>query len=350
MKKVLCLVMATLMTLSLTACGNGSSETESKELNMLLYPDYVPESVIEAFEEETGITVNVDYVDNDTMIYTKWSESPKGYDLSQPNISTLHAMMDAGMLKELDLENIPNNKYISTEACDPAFEEEDNKYAIPYNVSGGYTWIYNPETCPIEITCVDDLLKDEMKDQLVTMPYSYWWYPIALKHLGYSETSTDETEIAEATEWVKKLVANVKVFDGATPSTSVENGECSVALSFASDSARALMEDPNLEVLYLDDMIFTAYAQYWVVGSESPNAVNAEKFINFICDPENYAECISTYPALSVNEEALKYVSDDFKKVEDMFDVPEGVSLLDFNTPADALSLYDEQWNQIMTQ
>ena len=96
---------------------------------------------------------------------------------------------------------------------------------------------------------MDDLLDEKLRGQIVTMPYSFMWYPSALMHLGYSDSSTDEKEIAEATEWVKKLTANVKVFDGATPSSSVKNGECSVALTFASDASRALLDDPDLDYL-----------------------------------------------------------------------------------------------------
>lgn len=353
MKKVVSVVLVLAMTMGITACGNSSKSAErSKELNVLLYPEYVPEEVIEEFEKETGIQVNIDYIDNDTMIYSKWSEDPKGYDLSQPAISTLHALIEADMLKEINLDNVPNDKYMSTKSCDATFTEEDGKYAIPYNISGGYTWIYNPDTCPIEITSLDDLVSEEMKGQIVTMPYSFMWYPVALKHLGYSEKSTDPNEIAEATEWVKRLIANVKVFDGATPSSSVKNGECSVAMSFASDASKALLENPSLKMIKTDDMLFTNIAQYWVVGKESPNAENAEKFINYICNPENYAKCLSTYPAISANDEALNYVTEDYKSVEDMFTIPDDKqdSIVNLDISTEAMTLYDEEWNKLMTE
>ena len=176
-------------------------------------------------------------------------------------------------------------------------------------------------------------------------------YPTALMHLGYSDSSTDEKEIAEATEWVKKLTANVKVFDGATPSSSVKNGECSVALTFASDASRALLDDPDLDYLKVEDQTFMQCTQYWVIGKQSPNSKNAEKFIDYICDPKIYAECLNTYPAISNNEEALNYVSDDYKKIEGMLEIPDDKKsyILNSDLPTDALSAYDEQWNKIMS-
>ena len=83
-RKFLALTAALVLaaTTGLASCGNNSgSKGDTKELNMILYPDYVPQSVIDSFEKETGIKCNIDYVDNDTLIYTKWSEDPKGYDI-----------------------------------------------------------------------------------------------------------------------------------------------------------------------------------------------------------------------------------------------------------------------------
>lgn len=138
-RKFLALTAALVLaaTTGLASCGNNSgSQGDTKELNMILYPDYVPQSVIDSFEKETGIKCNIDYVDNDTLIYTKWSEDPKGYDIGQPAISTLHALIDADMLQEISYEDIPNSKYISTDKCDISLNDNDKKYSIPYNTTG----------------------------------------------------------------------------------------------------------------------------------------------------------------------------------------------------------------------
>lgn len=56
------------------------------------------------------------------------------------------------MLQEISYEDIPNSKYISTDKCDISLNDNDKKYSIPYNTTGGYTWIYNTKTCPVTIT------------------------------------------------------------------------------------------------------------------------------------------------------------------------------------------------------
>lgn len=90
----------------------------------------------------------------------------------------------------------------------------------------------------------------------------------------------------------------------------------------------ALLDDPDLDYLKVEDQTFMQCTQYWVIGKQSPNSKNAEKFIDYICDPKIYAECLNTYPAISNNEEALNYVSDDYKKIEGMFEIPDDKKII----------------------
>lgn len=54
-RKFLALTAALVLaaTTGLASCGNNSgSKGDTKELNMILYPDYVPQSVIDSFEKK----------------------------------------------------------------------------------------------------------------------------------------------------------------------------------------------------------------------------------------------------------------------------------------------------------
>ena len=53
-RKFLALTAALVLaaTTGLASCGNNSgNKGDTKELNMILYPDYVPQSVIDSFEK-----------------------------------------------------------------------------------------------------------------------------------------------------------------------------------------------------------------------------------------------------------------------------------------------------------
>ena len=73
-RKFLALTAALVLaaTTGLASCGNNSgSKGDTKELNMILYPDYVPQSVIDSFEKETGIKCNIDYVSYSNVVYER---------------------------------------------------------------------------------------------------------------------------------------------------------------------------------------------------------------------------------------------------------------------------------------
>ena len=63
----LCVSMAAAV---LTGCGSGGTSAGANgELNIFVWTEYVPDSVIEKFEEETGIKVNMStYSSNEDML------------------------------------------------------------------------------------------------------------------------------------------------------------------------------------------------------------------------------------------------------------------------------------------
>ena len=87
----------------LTGCGSssGSAAGTAGELNIFVWTEYVPDSVIEKFEEETGITVNVStYSSNEDMLAKVRSESEGAYDIVQPSDYMIEQMIAQDMLEE----------------------------------------------------------------------------------------------------------------------------------------------------------------------------------------------------------------------------------------------------------
>ena len=93
------------MALSLTACGGGgSSENSSKdggELNLYVWTEYIPDSVISDFEDETGIKVNMStFSSNEDMLAKVKSESEGAFDVIQPSDYMIEQMIAQDMLEK----------------------------------------------------------------------------------------------------------------------------------------------------------------------------------------------------------------------------------------------------------
>ena len=71
MQKKIALAMLMAATTLLTACGGGSgSTTEKRVLNVCSWGEYIDESLIDHFEEETGIKVNYQTAENNEALYS----------------------------------------------------------------------------------------------------------------------------------------------------------------------------------------------------------------------------------------------------------------------------------------
>ena len=106
-KRWLCMFMASAVAASmLTGCGGSSkSEAANGEVNVFVWTEYVPESVFDAFEEETGIKVNVStYSSNEDMLSKVKSESEGTYDIVLPSDYMIELMIAQDMLEELNKE------------------------------------------------------------------------------------------------------------------------------------------------------------------------------------------------------------------------------------------------------
>ena len=87
----------------------------ANEINVYVWSEYIPDSVIEKFTEETGIKVNLSTYDNNESLYAKVKllhNSNSGYDLVMPSTYFVSKMRDEGLLMELDKSKIDNFKNI----------------------------------------------------------------------------------------------------------------------------------------------------------------------------------------------------------------------------------------------
>lgn len=82
-KKILAALLALGLLTSLTACGGKDTQPDTADdstgyaesINILVYPDYVSEDVLAAFEQEYGIKVNITYTTDYVLIK---QEDPDG--------------------------------------------------------------------------------------------------------------------------------------------------------------------------------------------------------------------------------------------------------------------------------
>jgi Hypothetical lipoprotein (MG045 family). len=129
MKKNLVLVFAAAallaMSLTLSGCGN------KVVLNVFNWGEYIDESILDEFEEQTGIKVNYKTYDTNETMLAKLEAGGSSYDVVFPSDYAVSEMIRKDMLLPLDFDNIPNYKYVDERFKNMDYDPE-NKYSVPY--------------------------------------------------------------------------------------------------------------------------------------------------------------------------------------------------------------------------
>lgn len=353
MKKMLSIILVMLLVLSFVGCGKQEAKTAdgyAKELNLFIWSEYVSDDAIKGFEDKYGIKVNVSFfTSTDEMNAKLMSGNGKDYDLVQAGNSQIENLINQKYIQELDFNNITNIKNLNISARNQAFDP-DQKYSVEYLSS--YTVIgYNKKTCPVEIKSVKDLLNPELKGTIVSITSSRRIMALVLDSLGYDPNTKDEKQIKEATDFLKKMKENVKIFDGDAPRKSLLNGECSVALIYNGDLAIAMNEQPDTYAVANIDTGYVRASNQWCVPTGVAHKKEAELFINYMLEPEVMAKNLDAYPYNCPNDQALKVVSEKYKK-NPALNLPEELikKAVAVKEVGETEVVYDKYWSEFMSK
>lgn len=351
------LFAAFVLTLSvvLTACGGGDGSAEGegngesggasgeKVVNILNWSEYIPDDVIKQFEEETGIKVNYSTVSSNEEMVAKLNVSGSGFDLAVPSTYFVEALINEGRLEKINKDNIPNLKNIGEEFLGWEFDPND-EYSLPF-MWGSEIIAYNEDLVDIEIKSYRDLFDPSLENSLVVLDDPRTMLGAMLDMLGYSPNSTNEAEIMEAGEELQKLLPNIKAFNSDDAKSLLTSNEVKAGVVYAAEALLAQQENPKIKMVIPEDHL-SLWQDNFVIPKGAPHKENAEKFINFIYEPEVSKEITMDYPYNNPNVEALKLLPDDIREALEIppEDLERGSHAIDVG---EALQYYDRAWSMV---
>lgn len=347
-KKMLSLIVITAMLVTMLAgCGSKSSEGKNGELNIFIWTEYVPDSVIEKFEKETGIKVNVStYSSNEDMLAKVKSESEGTYDIVQPSDYMVEQMASQGMLEELKTDELKNLSNIGESYLNPSYDP-GNKYSVPYQ--GGVAGIaVNTSKVKKDITSYDDLFDSSLKNSIVALDDYRAVIGMTARSMGYSMNETDPAVLSKIQDKLLTLKNNVKLYDSDSPKSALISGDCTVGYVWSAEIALAMEENPDIKVVYPTEGAYL-FMDNWAIPKGAKNYDNAMKFIDFMLDAENAQMVLEEFPYLSPNTKAVEAMGDDYSKNEAKNPPAEVIKKGEYvkNLDADTLKIYDEMWTKL---
>ena len=373
MKKMVALTLALLMAASLFLSGcsvrkdtsdsensgssNGSGSGD-RVGNVCSWGEYIDESLIDQFEEETGIKVNYQTAESNEVLYSQLSMGGVDYDVIVPSDYMISQLIEEDMLAELNYDNIPNFEKIDDRFKNLSYDPE-NKYTVPY------TWgtlgiISNTAKVQEPITSWSAMFDPQYAGNVLLINNSRDALGIALLYLGYSVNTTDEAEIQEAYQLIADAVKN-GVYQGKVMDEvfqKMEGGNAAIATYYAGDYLSMLENNEDLAYVVPEE------GSNWFVDAmcvlkTSQHKEEAEAWINFMASTEanlrnmDYiwyaspnAEALETYPAYyeeTYGEPLDPALYEIMAPSQEVLDRCEAYLVL----PAETRTLYNDLWTQL---
>ncbi len=310
MKKILAILTSILLIF--LGVGGGiysyaKNNTEPKEvLNVFNWSEYLPESVIDKFEQTYNIKVNYSTFSSNEEMLAKLMAGGGNYDLTVASDFMVEILSKQDLIHEIDKTNLTNLSNIGSQYLDLPFDK-GNKYSIPYMWLAGIIAYDSSKIPEGTITSYKDLWKPELKNSLTVLDDERVIIGMTMKMLGYSLNETSAEALQKAKIELKKLQANIKSYDSDSPKTSLINGEAKAIFAWGAEGSLAFRENPNVKYVIPEEGLFLQQDNF-VIPKDAKNIKAAELFINFIMEAEISAEISQSFPYGNPNTSAYQYI------------------------------------------
>lgn len=338
-------ILAAVSVLAASASFTGCAGAAAKEVNVFCWTEYFPESLLDKFEDETGIHVNFStYSSNEDMLNKVKAEAEGTYDICIPSDYMIDMMVDQDLLEELDTDKLTNLGNIDESYLGQYFDP-DNNYSVPY-MAGACTLAVNTDKVTDPITSYADIFDPKYSGQIVVLDDFRAVIGLAAKTLGYTMSETDPGKLAEISTKLMELKPNVVALDSDNPKGLLIEGEASIAYIWSAEIALAAAENPAIEIVFPEEGMYL-FQDGMVIPKGAKNYDNAIAFINFVLDGENSAEISREFPYLNPNTAAAEILGEEFLSNKaanpPAEEIAKGEYVLEVG---DVISEYDNMWTE----
>ncbi|MFN8454011.1 MAG: spermidine/putrescine ABC transporter substrate-binding protein [Anaerolineae bacterium] len=335
------------------ACPEPSPKMEvtSTEVNIFVWTEYIPQDLIECFQEVYGITVNRDEYSTNEEMYAKVSKGGVNYDLVQPTDYIVSLMIRQNLFQKLDKSKLPNFKNLDPTYLNLSFDP-NNQYTLPYQ-AGTDAIVVNTDKIKNSPQAWADLWKPEY-DGLVMLDDSRAVIGFTLLSLGYDINTKDPKQLEEAKQKLSELVPKVKLFDSDSPKTALIAGDVNLGMTWTGEAFLAQKEKPAIQYIYPTEGALVWQDNYAILAG-APHLDAAYAWLNYSMQGDTFWLMLRDFPYTNPNKATLDYAK---ANQADIFNAYFNSTIT--NTPAeeikkghrvddvgDTTPLYDKIWTEV---
>lgn len=321
-------LIGTLLCSALPALVPAAAAEET--LHIYNWSDYIAEDTVAKFEQATGIKVSYDVYDSNEVLEAKLLAGKSGYDLIFPTARPFaDRHIKAGLYRPLDKDQLTHYSNLDPVILKSLTDiDPNNEHLVPY--MWGTTGIaYNVDK--VKAILGDDMPLDtwrlvfdpeitaKLADCGVTlMDDATEVFVAARAYLGKDTGDFSSKAIDEAAAVVRTVRPNIRYFHSSQYINDLANGDICVAQGYSGDLLqardRANEAENGVNIVYaVPREGAVVWTDVMAIPADAPNPEAAEKFIDYLLQPEVIAEITNYVAYANANAAATPLVEEDIR-------------------------------------
>ena len=288
-------IVASLIVTTLMVFGFGNLYA-AEELSLLTWKGYAPQSLIDKFKKETGITVKATYSNNEEMIAKLRATRGAGFDLAQPSQDRIASVQEKYKLYQpIDMSKVNTGQIFESmlKAVEANTMVGGQPHAVPF-CWGTSGLVVNKKFAP-KANDYSDILNAMYKGRisyrlkrptLIALAFAMGENPFA----KYNDPMAYEAlmeKVGQAMIDGKGFVKNYWT-NGDNLLQSMRSGEVYVAMAWDNGGWKLHAENPNIDFVAPRSGAL-GWIDTFAIPAKAKNTEAAYKWINFMLKPENAA-------------------------------------------------------------
>lgn len=317
------------------------------EVNFYTWADYTSPELIEKFEAETGITVNIDTFASNEDLLAKMMAGATGYDIIVPGDYLVEILIKEDLLLRVEPNQLPNFKNVEPRWVD-VYWDPGRHYSIPW-MWGTTSFNVNTDVFDGDIHTLAVLFDppDVLKGRINMFQDSVEVINMALRYLGFPRCNSNPDEMRQVQDLLLRQKEWVRSYS-MDPKELIVSGEVDATMNWDGYAIRTRAEKPSVAFAHPREG-YTGWMDNLAVPRGAENIENAMIFMDFMMVPENIA-LESNYVGVNGGiMGAAQYFDPELATAPEL-NAPEGTPDPEF-VPAcedDVVRLYDQVWTNVM--
>jgi spermidine/putrescine-binding protein len=324
------------------SCGRNKNQ-----VNVYIWSDYLPSDVIEKFERETGIKVNIDTYDSNEILLEKLLTGVSKYDVVVPSDYMVQILIKQNLLRKIEKSKITNLKNINKKFLNLEFDP-GNEFSIPF-FWGTTGFAYRRDKLGELPNTWQVLFDEKYAGKILMLDDMRECFAVALKLLGRSINETDTTILSKAKGVLIGQKKLVKQYNSSGFDQAILSGDVWIAHGWSGQLVKIAETDTKI-VYVLPREGGTLWIDNLAIPKTAENIENAHIFINFLLKPEISARVSEFSGYATVNDSAKKLINPKFLSKQRY---PSDEELKNFELMKDlgpVTKLLDRYWTEIKSQ